>query len=89
MVTMRKGEFKLYMCAVIDSLEGAAYDRLCELFLTACGVVDEDGNLTADYAESPYWAGGTGGEPLRPVLAGVSAKDLIRLANEADGASDA
>ena len=89
MVTMRKGEFKLYMCAVVDSLEGAAYDRFAQLFLTACGVVDEHGNLTADYANSPYWAGGTGGEPLRPVLAGVSAKDLVRLANETGDADDA
>ena len=88
MVTMGKGEFKLYMCAVVDSLEGAAYDRFAELFLAACGVIDEDGNLTAGYADSPYWAGGTGGEPLRPVLAGVSAKDLVRLADEAGDADD-
>lgn len=58
MVTMGKGELKLYMCTVIDSLKGAAYDRFCELFLTACGVVDEDGNLAKEYADSPYWAGG-------------------------------
>ena len=89
MVTMRKGEFKLYMCSVIDSLEGEAYGRFCELFLTACGVVDADGNLTQEYADSPYWAGGTGGEPLRPVLAGVSASDLVRFANEAGDADDA
>lgn len=64
MVTMRKGELKLYMCSVIDSLEGEAYDRFCELFLTACGVVDEEGNLTQEYASSPYWAGGTGGRAV-------------------------
>lgn len=89
MVTMRKGELKLYMCSVIDSLEGAAYDRFCELFLTACGVVDADGNLTEEYASSPYWAGGTGGEPLRPVLAGVSAGDLVRLTSETGDVGDA
>ena len=61
MVTMRKGEFKLYMCTVIDSLEGTAYDRFTQLFLTACGVIDEHGDLTEEYASSPYWAGGTGG----------------------------
>ena len=69
MVTMGKGELKLYMCSVIDSLEGEAYDRFCELFLTACGVVDADGNLTQEYADSPYWTGGTDGEPLRPAMA--------------------
>lgn len=89
MVTMGKGELKLYMCTVIDSLKGAAYDRFCELFLTACGVVDEDGNLAKEYADSPYWAGGAGGEPLRPVLAGVSAGDLVRFANETGDAGDA
>ena len=85
MVTMGKGELKLYMNAVIDSLDGEAYDRFCELFLTACGVVDEAGNLTQEYADSPYWAGGAGGEPLRPVLAG----DLVRFANETGDADDA
>lgn len=89
MVTMGKGELKLYMCTVIDSLNGAAYDRFCELFLTACGVVDEDGNLAKEYADSPYWAGGTAGEPLRPVLAGVSAGDLARFASETGDAGDA
>ena len=89
MVTMRKGELKLYMCAAIDSLEGAAYDRFAQLFLTACGAVDEDGNLTEEYASSPYWSGGTGGEPLRPVLAGVSASDLIRLTSETGDVGDA
>lgn len=89
MVTMGRGELKLYMCTVIDSLEGAAYGRFCELFLTACGVVDSNGELTEEYSSSPYWAGGTGGEPLRPVLAGVSAGDLVRFANETGDADDA
>lgn len=87
MVTMGKGELKLYMCTVIDSLKGAAYDRFCELFLTACGVVDEDGNLAKEYADSPYWAGGTGGEPLRPVMASANVDDLVREASAAGALS--
>lgn len=87
MVTMRKGELKLYMNSVIDSLEGEAYDRFCELFLTACGVVDADGNLTQEYAGSPYWAGGTGGEPLQPVMASANVDDLVRKASAAGALS--
>lgn len=87
MVAMRKGEFKLYMCSVINSLEGEAYDRFCELFLTACGVVDSNGELTEEYASSPYWAGGTGGEPLRPVVASSNVDDLVRKASAAGALS--
>ena len=83
MVTMGKGELKLYMCSVIDSLEGEAYDRFCELFLTACGVVDADGNLTQEYADSPYWTGSTDGEPLRPAMAGANVDGSIRKASAA------
>ncbi len=68
-VKMGKGEFKAYLCNVINHMDEASeeYTRFCDLFLTACGVIDEDGKLTDAYRESPYWAGGEHGEPLHPV----------------------
>ncbi|HIW77063.1 MULTISPECIES: hypothetical protein [Gordonibacter] len=67
-VSIGKGEFKAYMCSVIDGMEEGSeqYRRFSELFLTACGVIDTDGNLTDEYKCSPYWAGGDDGTPLRP-----------------------
>lgn len=67
-VTMGKGEFKAYLCNVIDHMDegGEGYRRLSELFLTATGVIDVDGNLTEEYRCSPYWAGGDDGTPLHP-----------------------
>ena len=66
-VTMGKGEFRAYMCNVIDHMDEASeqYRRFSELFLTATGVIDADGNLTEEYRCSPYWAGGDDGTPLR------------------------
>lgn len=60
-VTMGKGEFKAYMCNVIDHMDegGEGYRRFSELFLTAMGAIDAAGN-------PPYWAGGDDGSPLRP-----------------------
>lgn len=77
-VTMGKGEFKLYLCNVIDSMDedSVQYSRFSELFLTATGVIDADGNLTEDYACSPYWTGGNNGTPLRP---SVEAELLSKL----------
>ncbi|MGO5315821.1 hypothetical protein ACTQZK_01655 [Paraeggerthella sp. LCP19S3_G8] len=66
-VMMRKGEFKAYMLNVIEHMDEGSeqYRRFSELFLTACGVIDEDGNLTEEYRCSPYWSGGDDGTPLR------------------------
>ena len=66
-VTMGKGEFRAYMCNVIDHMDEASeqYRRFSELFLTATGVIDADGNLTEEYRCSPYWCGGDDGAPLR------------------------
>ena len=66
-VTMGKGEFKAYMCNVIDHMDegGEGYRRFSELFLTAMGAIDAAGNLTEEYKRSPYWAGDDG-SPLRP-----------------------
>ncbi len=67
-VKIGKGEFKAYMCNVIDHMDEGSerYHRFSELFLTACGVIDAEGNLTEEYRVSPYWAGGDDGTPLRP-----------------------
>ena len=66
-VTMRKGEFRAYMCNVIDHMDEGSerYRRFSELFLTATGAIDADGNLTEEHRCSPYWAGGDDGTPLR------------------------
>lgn len=54
-VRMGRGEFKAYMCAVIERVDEPSLYGLQQLFLTACGVIDQDGNLTEEYQESPYW----------------------------------
>lgn len=66
-VKMGKGALKAYLCNVIDHMDEGSerYRMFSELFLTACGVIDAKGNLTEDYRESPYWAGGDDGTPLR------------------------
>lgn len=66
-VEMRKGEFKVYMLNVIENMDEGSerYRRFSELFLTATGVIDADGNLTEEYRCSPYWSGGDDGTPLR------------------------
>lgn len=66
-VTMGKGQLKAYLCNVIDYMDegGESYRRFSELFLTATGVIDADGNLTEEYRCSPYWADGDDGTPLR------------------------
>lgn len=66
-VTMGRGQLKAYLCNVIDHMDedGESYRRFSELFLTATGVIDADGNLTEEYRCSPYWAGGDDGTPLR------------------------
>ncbi len=56
-ITMKKGEFKLYMLNVIEHMDeqSESYRRFCDMFLTATGVIDADGSLTREYAASPYW----------------------------------
>lgn len=64
-ITMGRGELKAYLFAVIDNIDDASYEGLCELFLTACGVIDRDGNITEQYANSPYWT--VEGRMVKPV----------------------
>ena len=56
-IKIGKGEFKLYLCNVIDHMDedSIEYERFSELFLMACGVIDSDGNLTEAFEDSPYW----------------------------------
>lgn len=54
-ITMGRGEFKAYMMNVVNNCDDASFTGLCDLFLTACGVIDRDGKLTEQYANSPYW----------------------------------
>lgn len=64
MISMGRGTFKAYMHNVIDHLDDASFLGLSQIFLTACGVIDSDGNLTEEYANSPYWE--LDGEELKP-----------------------
>lgn len=64
-ITMGRGELKAYLFNVIDNLDDASYEGFCDLFLTACGVTDGEGNLTEQYANSPYWTVDSG--KLKPV----------------------
>lgn len=76
-ITMGKGELKAYLCNAINGMdsESIEYEQFCDIFLTMCGAIDADGNLTEEYACSPYWQGGTDGVPIRPsVQAGLMSK---------------
>lgn len=42
------------------------YDQVSDILLTLTGVSDGEGNLSKEYAESPFWEGGQDGTPLRP-----------------------
>lgn len=64
MISMGRGTFKAYMYNVIDHLDDASFLGLSQIFLVACGVIDGDGNLTEEYANSPYWE--LYGEELKP-----------------------
>lgn len=55
-VKIGRGEFKAYICTVVDHCDDESFQGLSELFLTACGVIDQEGNLTEEYANSPYWS---------------------------------
>lgn len=55
MITMGRGEFKMFIFNVVEHCDDESFQGLCELFLTACGVIDQEENLTKEYAESPYW----------------------------------
>lgn len=92
-VTMKKGEFRAYMCNVIDGMdEGSeSYQKFSELFLTATGVIDANGDLADEYKCSPYWAGGDDGTPLRmsvqsELLTKVSPRVREEIADERGGA---
>lgn len=54
-ITMGRGEFKAYMCNVINNADPESYERLSDLFLIATGVIDSEGNLTEAFEKSPYW----------------------------------
>lgn len=66
-ITMGKGELKAYLFNVINGMDDDSeqYERFCDIFLTMCGVIDAQGNLTDEYRCSPYWTGGDDGTPLR------------------------
>lgn len=54
-ITIGRGEFKAYMFNVVDHCDDESFNRLSQIFLMACGVIDSEGNLTEEYASSPYW----------------------------------
>lgn len=76
-ITMERGEFKAYMFNVVEHCDDPSFERLCELFLMACGAIDAEGNLTEAYANSPYWT--VEGGKLQP---SANAKLLQQLSPE-------
>lgn len=68
MVKTSKQNLKLLTLLFIEKMDegSAAYERACDLMLTMMGISDAQGNLTEEYAESPYWEGGVDGQPLQP-----------------------
>lgn len=87
MVTMRKHELQLYLTNIIERMseDSMEYERFSNIFLLMCGVIDQNGNMTSQYAESPYWAGGNDGTPLR---ASDSATLLSQLSSNVQAAID-
>lgn len=53
---MSRGEFKAFLLTVMGNADDASYWGLQKIILMACGVIGEDGKLTEQYAESPFWA---------------------------------
>ncbi|BDE94938.1 hypothetical protein [Raoultibacter timonensis] len=68
MITMDKQSLKTHVFLYIERLDedSEQYERFCDIILTAMGVVNPDGTLSDDYAESDLWDGGDDGTPLRP-----------------------
>lgn len=54
-VMMPRGAFKAYLWNVLETADDASYKGLQQIILMACGVLDEDGQLTELYAKSPFW----------------------------------
>lgn len=54
-ITIGRGDFKAYIANVTNNCDDAFFAKMAELFLTLCGVIDADGNLTEEYANSPFW----------------------------------
>lgn len=66
MITMDKQSLKTHVFLYIERLDedSEQYERFCDIILTAMGVVNPDGTLSDDYAESDLWDGGDDGTPL-------------------------
>ena len=54
-ITIGRGDFKAYLCNIVDLCDDDSFFGLSQLLLMACGVIDREGNLTEEYANSPYW----------------------------------
>ena len=54
-ITIGRGDFKAYLCNIVDLCDDESFFGLSQLLLMACGVIDREGKLTAEYAHSPYW----------------------------------
>ena len=54
-ITIGRGDFKAYICNIVVLCDDDSFLGLSQLLLMACGVIDRDGNLTEEYANSPYW----------------------------------
>lgn len=52
-ITIGRGEFKAYICNIVEHCDDASFIGLSQLLLMACGILDRDGNLTEDGKR--YW----------------------------------
>lgn len=70
MVSMDKQSFLALTYLYVSRMDESSddYIRLCDIVLTALGVVNPDGSLSATYADSTLWTGGDDGTPLRPSI---------------------
>lgn len=68
MVKISKQNLKLLTLLFIEKMDEDSdqYERACDILLTMMGVSDANGELTEEYANSPYWSGGKDGELLKP-----------------------
>lgn len=60
MITMHKDTLQETVFLAIGMIEEGTqqYERFCDILMTALGIKDPDGNLSPDYARSPFWTVG-------------------------------
>lgn len=65
-LTTSRATMKTFLVSTINSMDDASYQGLCNIIFMAFGVTDSGGNITEEWANSPFWE--VKGNELRPVV---------------------